>query len=201
MTGQNGMTATTMTGIMKHSLEEVMLRSRHWQELIPPYIPRPKPEHYELLVECSQKINTFIAKVVHLVQEKVLDHPFLEQCHAYARDVLFQLYKRSLPYLALISENSLIAGSLGFALGVSVTAWTLSAYYAKAYQNVIKSRLMSGVTYDCYRGLESLALKSNLEVPRITNPQQVLIRVHAASVDMTDIAILSGEPFRSSCFF
>ena len=96
---------------------------------------------------------------------------------------------------------SLIAGSLGFALGVSVTAWTLSAYYAKAYQNVIKSRLMSGVTYDCYRGLESLALKSNLEVPRITNPQQVLIRVHAASVDMTDIAILSGEPFRSSCFF
>ena len=94
MTGQNGMTATTLTGIMKHSLEEVMLRSRHWQELIPPYIPRPNPQHYELLVECSQKINTFIAKVVHLVQEKVLDHPFLEQCHAYARDVLFQLYKR-----------------------------------------------------------------------------------------------------------
>ena len=186
-----------MTGI-QHNLEEIMLRSRHWQELMNekfgPYIPRPNAEHYQLLNECNEKIKAFIAKVVYLVQEKVLDHPYLELCHAYAGNLLLQLYKRSLPYLAKLSESSFMAGSLGFALGVSVTAWILSAYYDKAYQSIIKSRLMSGVTYDCYRGLESLSLKSNLVVPRITNPQQVLIRVHAASVDMTDIAILSGEP-------
>ena len=56
---------------------------------------------------------------------------------------------------------------------------------------------MSGVTFDetnCLQGLESLSLRSDLLVPKITSPTQVLVRVHAGSVDAVDIAILSGKP-------
>ena len=186
-----------MTGI-KHNLEEVMLRSHQWQdhmkEKFEPYIPRPKPEHYELLHDINEKIKDCIAKVVYLIHKRVLVHPYVEKCHSYARELLLHVYKRTLPYLAKLSENSLLAGGLGFVIGVSLTAWLLSTYYAKAYQNIIKRRLMSGVTFDLrHDGLESLSLKSDLLVPRITNPQQILIRVHAASVDQVDIAILSGD--------
>ena len=54
---------------------------------------------------------------------------------------------------------------------------------------------MSGVTFDetnSLQGLESLSLRSDLLVPKITSPTQVLVRVHAGSVDAVDIAILSG---------
>ena len=40
--------------------------------------------------------------------------------------------------------------------------------------------------------MESLNLRSDLLVPKITSPTQVLVRIHAASVDAVDIAILSG---------
>ena len=35
-------------------------------------------------------------------------------------------------------------------------------------------------------------MRSDLLVPKITSPTQVLVRIHAASVDAVDIAILSG---------
>ena len=43
-----------------------------------------------------------------------------------------------------------------------------------------------------FDGIESLTTRSNFERPRIVSPDQVLIRVHAASVDPVDILILSG---------
>ena len=59
----------------------------------------------------------------------------------------------------------------------------------------MKTRTMSGVTFDemnSLQGLESLNLRSDLLVPKILSPTQVLVRIHAASVDAVDIAILSG---------
>jgi reticulon-4-interacting protein 1, mitochondrial len=41
-------------------------------------------------------------------------------------------------------------------------------------------------------GLESLSIRSDFERPRIESPDQVLVRIHAASVDPVDVLILSG---------
>ena len=76
------------------------------------------------------------------------------------------------------------------------SGWALSIYYHSYYNSIIKTRTMSGVTFDetnCLQGLESLSLRSDLLVPKITSPTQVLVRVHAGSVDAVDIAILSGK--------
>ena len=43
-----------------------------------------------------------------------------------------------------------------------------------------------------FDGLESLAILSHLATPRISDPDQVLIRVLAASVDPVDISLMSG---------
>ena len=43
-----------------------------------------------------------------------------------------------------------------------------------------------------YEGLDGLVMAEGLEAPRITDPNQVLVRVHAASVEPVDISILSG---------
>lgn len=53
---------------------------------------------------------------------------------------------------------------------------------------------MSAVTFDPNQcnGLDSIGLRSDVLVPKITNAYEVLVRVHAASVDSADIAILSG---------
>ena len=131
------------------------------------------------------------ARVVH---EKVLLHHYVEKAQSLARHAALRLYKRCYPYLLQIAENSTIAASLGFAVGALITYWTMSTYLHYHYNSIIKTRTMSGVTFEDnrYRGLESLSLKSNLIVPKITRPTQVLVRIHAASVDAADIAILSG---------
>ena len=38
----------------------------------------------------------------------------------------------------------------------------------------------------------SLNLRSDLTVPKIVKPNEVLVRIHAASIDLIDIALLSG---------
>ena len=71
----------------------------------------------------------------------------------------------------------------------------MSIYYNSYYNSIMKTRTMSGVTFDemnSLQGLESLNLRSDLLVPKILSPTQVLVRIHAASVDAVDIAILSG---------
>ena len=132
-------------------------------------------------------------KIVKLIEDKILVHPLVEKVHGIARNIILDAYRKCLPYLAKISENSLLAGGISFGLGVILSYWIFSIYFNNYYKNVMKKRTMSGVTANYqYGGIESLNLRSDLIVPRITRPNQVLVRVHAASVDVTDISILSG---------
>ena len=141
----------------------------------------------------KEKLHEIIVKIVKLIEDKILVHPLVEKIHGIARNIILDAYRKCLPYLAKISENSLLAGGLSFGLGVILSYWVFSIYFNNYYKNLIKSRTMSGVTADYqYGGIESLNLRSDLIVPRITRPNQVLVRVHAASVDVTDISILSG---------
>ena len=141
----------------------------------------------------KEKLHEVIVKIVKLIEDKILVHPLVEKIHGIARNIILDAYRKCLPYLAKISENSLLAGGLSFGLGVILSYWVFSIYFNKYYKNLMKKRTMSGVTADYqYGGIESLNLRSDLIVPRITRPNQVLVRVHAASVDVTDISILSG---------
>ena len=141
----------------------------------------------------KEKLHEIIVKIVKLIEDKILVHPLVEKVHGIARNIILDAYRKCLPYLAKISENSLLAGGLSFGLGVILSYWIFSIYFKNYYKNVMKKRTMSGVTANYqYGGIESLNLRSDLIVPRITRPNQVLVRVHAASVDVTDISILSG---------
>lgn len=141
----------------------------------------------------KEKLHEIIVKIVKLIEDKILVHPLVEKVHGIARNIILDAYRKCLPYLAKISENSLLAGGLSFGLGVILSYWIFSIYFNNYYKNVMKKRTMSGVTANYqYGGIESLNLRSDLIVPRITRPNQVLVRVHAASVDVTDISILSG---------
>ena len=142
----------------------------------------------------SSRLKEIVIQAIKFINEKVIVHPLVEKCHKYTTQIILRLYKRSLPYIAQIAENSVLAASLGFALGVCITYLMVSAYYTSYYASVIKSRSMSGVTFNdySYGGLEGIHLRSDLVVPKITQPNQVLIRVHAASLDFTDVAVLSG---------
>lgn len=141
-----------------------------------------------------EKLKDFLHKVIVIIHEKVVLHPLIERWHSMARHSALAMYKRVLPYLAHISENSLLAAGLGLSLGIVMTYWIVSKYCHNYYKNVIKSRTMSGVTFSSheYGGLEGLSMRFDLIVPRITRPNQVLVRIHAASVDLDDIALLSG---------
>ena len=145
--------------------------------------------------EKKEELQEVLQKILRILKEKIVFHPIAIKCHNFARNAVLALYRKCLPYIAQISENSVLAGSLGFGLGVIISYWIFSLYYNNYYKYVIKSRTMSGVTFDAqhYGGLESLHLRSDLIVPRITRPNQVLVRIHAASVDLTDISILSGR--------
>ena len=141
----------------------------------------------------KEKLHEIIVKIVKLIEDKILVHPLVEKVHGIARNITLDAYRKCLPYLAKISENSLLAGGISFGLGVILSYWIFSIYFNNYYKNVMKKRTMSGVTANYqYGGIESLNLRSDLIVPRITRPNQVLVRVHAASVDVTDISILSG---------
>ena len=141
----------------------------------------------------KEKLHEIIVKIVKLIEDKILVHPLVEKVHGIARNIILDAYRKCLPYLAKISENSLLAGGLSFGLGVILSYWIFSIYFNNYYKSVMKKRTMSGVTANYqYGGIESLNLRSDLIVPRITRPNQVLVRVHAASVDVTDISILSG---------
>ena len=139
----------------------------------------------------KEKFQDLLLYFVKILQDKIVVHPYFEKCHTIARHVILELYKKCLPYIAQISENSVLAGGLGFGLGILISYWIFSIYY-KNY-NVIKSRTMSGVTFDSqYGGFDSLHLKSDLIVPRITQPNQVLVRIHAASIDLTGNITIGG---------
>ena len=142
----------------------------------------------------SSKLKDLVLKVLHLAHEKLVLHPLAQKGQKIAQNAVLSLYKKCLPLLAQLSENSAAAAGLGLGVGVILTYWILSLYYANYYNSIIKTRLMSGVTFDHrnYKGLESISLRSDIIVPKISDPNQVLVRVHAASVDAADVSILSG---------
>ena len=105
-------------------------------------------QHYK------DKVQDLLIKLIKILHEKVIVHPIVEKCQTFTRTVLLDVYRKCLPFLARISENSLIAGGIGFGLGLVVSYWIFSSYYVYYYNNVIKGRTMSGVTFDTYNGLE-----------------------------------------------
>ena len=87
-------------------------------------------------------------KFIAVCHDRILVHPYVERCQEYARVAVHNLYKKCLPYIARLTENSVLVASLGFCLGVLLTGWFLSIYYHSYYSSIIKTRAMSGVTFD-----------------------------------------------------
>ena len=173
---------------LQPNLEEVIVRSQQWQDQVKAkfghIVSQMKIEyHYESYHHFKETFKDLIFKVVQIIHERILVHPFVEQCHAQARYFILAVYKKTLPYLAQISENSFLAAGLGFSLGIVLCWYLLRGYYKRYYGNVIKSRLMSGVAFNDSRLSDfNVSLRQDLIVPKIQCPTEVLIRVHAASV-------------------
>jgi len=181
-------------------LDQVILQSSHFQTRIQTLFDNAKEQWrsgpgHQFWHQYSEKLKDAIVRLIVVCHEKIVGNPYVEKCQEYVRHSVFNLYKRCLPYLARLSESSVLAASIGFCIGVLLTGWAMSIYYHSYYNSIMKTRTMSGVTFDemnSLQGLESLNLRSDLLVPKILSPTQVLVRIHAASVDAVDIAILSG---------
>ena len=105
-------------------------------------------ELHQFWQQCADKIKNVMFKFIAVCHDRILVHPYVERCQEFARDTIYNLYKKCLPYIARLTENSVLVASLGFCLGVLLTGWFLSIYYHSYYSSIIKTRAMSGVTFD-----------------------------------------------------
>ena len=105
-------------------------------------------ELHQFWQQCTDKIRDVMFKFIAVCHDRILVHPYVERCQEYARVAVHNLYKKCLPYIARLTENSVLVASLGFCLGVILTGWLLSIYYHSYYSSIIKTRAMSGVTFD-----------------------------------------------------
>ena len=102
------------------------------------------------------------------------------------------------PLVRELGRNSLAAGGLGVLTGMIVTRLAITRMSPGYYISPMKPHKMRGIIcheYNSlrgYDGLEGLRFSGDLKAPRIINPDQVLVRTVAASIDPADIAILSG---------
>ena len=69
----------------------------------------------------SEKLKDAIVRLIVVCHEKIVGNPYVEKCQEYMRHSVLNLYKRCLPYLARLSENSVLAASIGFCIGVLLT--------------------------------------------------------------------------------
>ena len=69
----------------------------------------------------SEKLKDAIVRLIVVCHEKIVGNPYVEKCQEYVRHSVFNLYKRCLPYLARLSESSVLAASIGFCIGVLLT--------------------------------------------------------------------------------
>merc|ERR1712012_653784 len=111
---------------IQSNLEEVIFRSSQFQERIRGQIDEAlhklKVDHNGLQ-QYKDKVQDLLIKLIKILHEKVIVHPIVEKCQTFTRNVLLEIYRKCLPFLARISENSLIAGGIGFGLGLVVSYW------------------------------------------------------------------------------
>ena len=145
----------------------------------------------ELILEYSHvlysKVHDYIDKNVAIQRIlQSLKHNFLHV----SRKIVSPLVRE-------LGRNSLASGALGFVLGLIVYRITFGQRSYSIY-SPMKPQKMKGIecrkgrALKSYDGLESLRYSNTIDTPRITNPDQVLVRVMAVSVDPADISILSG---------
>ena len=94
----------------------------------------------------KEKLHEIIVKIVKLIEDKILVHPLVEKIHGIARNIILDAYRKCLPYLAKISENSLLAGGISFGLGVILSYWIFSIYFVVILQSC-------GIARICFRPL------------------------------------------------
>ncbi|KAL0277783.1 UNVERIFIED_CONTAM: hypothetical protein PYX00_004947 [Menopon gallinae] len=79
-------------------------------------------------------------------------------------------------------------GSVGFVAGAAVGVMVALAWRV----SVISAKRMRAVVSLSYNGLDALACVDDAIMPSITRPQEILIQVKSASVDVVDIKISYG---------
>ena len=166
----------------------VFLQTQFGDALVQWKIDRATLSHHR------QKLVEIANKVLDYIREKVLTHPLLERWQETVKEAAANLSKRLRPIYLMVVKNSLLTCLIGLVAGFLVGWWLCASYKDRYYGTLSKPRPMSGVICDTFRyaGLDGISAKSNLVMPRITETNQVLVRVHAGSVDSADIAILSG---------
>lgn len=181
------------------SLNEVLFRSSELHERFKAHIDSSVVRlnsgwnQWRLNRPGFEHIRQRVRDVLVNLLDRCLAHPVVEKCEKLVLNCAAAIYAKCMPILAELSRNSLLAGAVGFFAGLTVASVAWSILYNR-HKSPMKSRPMSGAICDAtrYYGLESLQLRGDLDIPRVTKPDQVLVRVHAASVDHVDVLILNG---------
>ena len=102
------------------------------------------------------------------------------------------------PLVRELGRNSFASGVLGFIIGIAMYRILFGGSYSKYKHCPMKPKSIKGITcressdLKGYDGLEGIAIKDNIEGPRIMENGEVLVKVIAAAVDPVDVSILSG---------
>ncbi|XP_068082826.1 reticulon-4-interacting protein 1 homolog, mitochondrial-like isoform X2 [Anabrus simplex] len=100
-----------------------------------------------------------------------------------------EVYTQLLQFLGVDSAGiGIYYGCIGFILG-SVIGVSVGLSWQRPSATGLK---MKAIVCNSYRGLDSLALVEDAPCPKIRNPDEMLIQVKAASVDLIDVHICSG---------
>lgn len=147
-----------------------------------------QPDHW---IERRQRFRELSREFVETAREQFLNHPTVVKVRLESERLAAIFYRRCLPVINEIARNSFLVGASAFLVGLLVSRILIPG---SRYRCPMKPQNMKAIVGDANRldGLESLLLSSDYERPRIEHPDQVLVRIHSASVDPSDISLLSG---------
>ena len=131
---------------------------------------------------------------------QILSNPTLHHCYQSTKKTFIHISRRIIsPLIRELGRNSLASGGLGIFVGMAITRLALMGVpYNSSCISPMKPHKMRGAICQesldrkGYDGLEGIRFQENLDAPRITNPDEVLVHTIAASIDPADVSILSG---------
>jgi len=156
--------------------------------------------------ENKDAILEFIKQLVRQCSQQVTSNATLRSGLKTVEGVVVTFSRKvASPIVRELGRNSAASAGVGFVAGVVVSYAIFggggrSGRSAAAITSCPMKPQYINRTIGCkeprdlksFDGLEGLVIRENGAAPRIFRPDQVLIRVHAASVDPADISLLSG---------